>query len=248
MVYLTYMKTTPSPFFIAFLAILIVLPFVWYFSRTEPIVSRDASRIAPRTSPSPAGVGSVAYFAGGCFWSMEYAFEKVPGVNAVISGYAGGRLANPTYDDVNTETTGHREAIEVWYDPTKITYRQLVEYYFTVIDPVDTGGQFVDRGESYTTGIFYMNPEEEAVARNVLTTLSASGAYDRPIVTPALPFTNFYAAEEYHQDFAKKNPARYGLYKSGSGRIGRTAELCSSRESKGLSCVIPAPETKVINQ
>ena len=248
MVYLTYMKTTPSPFFLTFLALLIILPAVWYFSRTESSTTTISSIDTPRTTPSSAGVGSVAYFAGGCFWSMEYAFEKVPGVNAVISGYAGGRLANPTYDDVNTETTGHREAVEVWYDPSKISYRQLVEYYFTVIDPVDTGGQFVDRGESYTTGIFYMNSEEEIVARDVLTKLTTSGAYDRPIVTPALPFTNFYAAEEYHQDFAKKNPTRYGLYKSGSGRNQRIGELCSSRATKGLSCVIPSASSTPVAQ
>lgn len=203
--------------------------------------------IFPEKEPTPVVVTptpissttQVAYFAGGCFWSMESAFEHVPGVAEAISGYAGGHVKNPTYDEINTETTGHRETVAVYYEPSIVSYEELVEYYFTVIDPVDKGGQFVDRGESYTSAIFYMNDEEKDIAKKVVQKLNNSGAYKNGIATAVLPYVNFYPAEEYHQNFAKKNPARYAAYRAGSGRNERLGELCSTRAEMGLSCAIP---------
>lgn len=179
-------------------------------------------------TPLPAGE-HVAYFAGGCFWCTEADFEKAPGVTAVISGYAGGHVENPTYEDVTRETSGHREAIEVRYDPTQTSYAKLVDYFFAHIDPVDAGGQFVDRGESYTSAIFYRTPEEENVVRAAVEELNATGVLGAPVATAILPFTNFYPAEEYHQDFHTKNPLRYSYYRQGSGRDARVAAVCALR-------------------
>lgn len=199
-----------------------------------------APKRMPALLPERVAVESLAYFAGGCFWCTEADFEKIPGVSAAISGYAGGHLEHPSYTEVVTETTGHRESVEVRYDPSRVTYRALVEYFFAHIDPEDGGGQFVDRGESYTSAIFFQNADEERIARDVVSELTRSGAYQKPIVTLILPFANFYPAEEYHQDYYKKNPLRYEYYRSRSGRDDRIAELCARRGTSGLSCGLPA--------
>ena len=159
-----------------------------------------------------------ATFAGGCFWCMTPPFEKLEGVEKVISGYTGGHVADPTYEQVVSETTGHRESVEVIYDPTKISYEKLLDVFWRQINPTDGGGQFVDRGESYTSAIFYHNEEQKRLADESKKKLERSGRFDKPIVTEILPAGPFYPAEQYHQDYWKKNPVRYKFYRYNSGR------------------------------
>ena len=159
-----------------------------------------------------------ATFAGGCFWCMEPPFEKLDGVKNVVSGYSGGEKKNPTYEEVSYGVTGHVEAIQVLYDPKKISYSKLLEVFWKQIDPTDTEGQFVDRGSQYKTAIFYHNDEQKLLAEKSLEELKKSGKYKKPIVTKIVKFAEFYKAEVYHQDYYKKNPLRYKLYRSNSGR------------------------------
>ncbi|RMF60528.1 MAG: peptide-methionine (S)-S-oxide reductase, partial [Calditrichaeota bacterium] len=160
----------------------------------------------------------VATFAGGCFWCTEASFEHLDGVLEVISGYTGGHVENPTYEQVCSGTTGHLEAIQVIYDPEKISYEELVEFFWRQIDPTDAGGSFVDRGEQYTSAIFYHNEEQKEIAERSKSKLASSGKFDKPIVTKIRPAEKFYPAEDYHQDFYKKNPVHYKRYRRGSGR------------------------------
>lgn len=157
-----------------------------------------------------------AMFAGGCFWCMEKPFEHLDGVIDVVSGYAGGTTMNPTYEDYGGG--GHIEVVEITFDPKKITYRQLLDVYWHQVDPTDAGGQFVDRGHAYSTAIFYKTDEQRRLAEASKAELDAAGIFNGPIVTPILPYATFYRAEEYHQDYYKKNPIRYSFYRSRSGR------------------------------
>lgn len=159
-----------------------------------------------------------ATFAGGCFWCMEPPFEKLDGVYGVISGYAGGYKKNPTYEEVSSGTTGHYEAIEITFDPEKVSYEKLLDVFWMQIDPTDAGGSFADRGQQYTSAIFYHNDEQGRLAEASKERLAKSGKYDKPIVTKILKFEAFYPAEDYHQDYYKKNPIRYKFYRRGSGR------------------------------
>lgn len=159
-----------------------------------------------------------ATFAGGCFWCTEADFEKLPGVVEVVSGYAGGQEHNPTYKQVASGVTGHAEAVQVYYDPAKITYEELLDYFWKHIDPTDPGGQFVDRGSQYRSAIFYRDEEQKKLAEESKEALSKSGRFAKPIVTEIVPLDNFYEAEDYHQDFYEKSPARYRSYRDGSGR------------------------------
>ena len=159
-----------------------------------------------------------AVFAGGCFWCTESDFEKVDGVIEVISGYTGGRVKKPTYKEVSAGGTGHLEAVKVIYDPAKISYEQLLDYFWRHVDPTDPGGQFVDRGAQYRSAVFYANETEKRLAQKSKQRLSASGHFNKPIVTDILPLKEFYPAEDYHQDYYKKNPIRYNWYRYGSGR------------------------------
>jgi peptide methionine sulfoxide reductase msrA/msrB len=159
-----------------------------------------------------------ATFAGGCFWCMTPPFEKLDGVTKVVSGYTGGHTVNPTYEDVTSETTGHREAVEITFDPAKISYEKLLDVFWRQINPTDAGGQFVDRGPSYTSAIFYHSEEQKKLAEESKQRLEQSGRFDKPIVTPILPAGPFYPAEAYHQDYWKKNPIRYKFYRYNSGR------------------------------
>jgi peptide methionine sulfoxide reductase msrA/msrB len=160
----------------------------------------------------------IATFAGGCFWCTESDFEKISGVVKVISGYTGGKKENPTYEEVSGGATGHVEAIQVYYDPEKVGYERLLEVFWRHIDPTDSGGQFVDRGLQYASAIFYHDEEQKQAAEESKKELGKSGKFAKPIVTPILKFTRFYDAEEYHQDYYKKNPLRYSYYRQGSGR------------------------------
>ena len=159
-----------------------------------------------------------ATFAGGCFWCVESDFEKVDGVIAAISGYTGGHTENPTYKQVTAGRSGHAEAVQVIYDPQKVTYKELLDVFWRQIDPTDAGGQFVDRGSSYRSAIFYHDDEQKRLAEESKKELEASGRFNEPIVTEIVKLDKFYVAEEYHQDFYKKSSTRYKLYRYGSGR------------------------------
>lgn len=157
-----------------------------------------------------------AMFAGGCFWCMEKPFEQLDGVVDVVSGYAGGTAQNPTYE--NYARGGHIEVVEITFEPEKISYAELLEVYWRQVDPTDAGGQFVDRGHAYTTAIFYADDQQRRLAEASRAELEASRIFRAPIVTPILPYATFYPAEEYHQNYYKKNPLRYSFYRSRSGR------------------------------
>jgi len=160
----------------------------------------------------------VATLAGGCFWCIESSYEELPGVVEVISGYSGGKIENPTYRQVSSGSTKHIEAAQIYYDPKQISYAQIVAKLWRLIDPTDEGGSFADRGMQYSSAIFYRNDKEKQIAEQSMRQLEASGRYDKPIVTKIRPFKNFYKAEEYHQDYYKKNPVRYKFYRYRSGR------------------------------
>lgn len=160
----------------------------------------------------------VATFAGGCFWCMVPPFRNAPGVIQVVSGYSGGSDTDPTYEEVSSGITGHRESIQVTYDPSKINYGQILDIFWKQIDPTDQKGQFVDKGFQYTSAIFYHNEQQRKLAEASKKSLEASGKFNKPIVTEIVKFKNFYKAEEYHQDYDKKNPLRYKFYRYNSGR------------------------------
>jgi len=159
-----------------------------------------------------------ATFAGGCFWCMEYPFEKLDGVIEVISGYTGGHKINPTYEEVSSGGTGHLEAIQITYDPDKITYQELLDVYWRQIDPTDAGGSFVDRGSQYKSAIFYHSDEQKHLAEISKENLDKSGRYENPVVVEVLKYSKFYEAEKYHQDYYKENPFKYKYYRHSSGR------------------------------
>ena len=160
----------------------------------------------------------VATFAGGCFWCMVKPFDQQPGIKKVVSGYTGGHVKNPTYEQVCSETTGHLEAVQITFDPTVYSYDSLVRLYFTLIDPTDAGGQFYDRGESYTTAIFYHTNAQKETAEQIKHELDRSGKFLSPIVVKILEAKPFYEAEDYHQHYYLKNPMHYNRYHIGSGR------------------------------
>lgn len=159
-----------------------------------------------------------ATVAGGCFWCMEPPFEVLPGVASVVSGYAGGSKPNPTYEEVSSGGTGHAEVVQITFDPSRTSYEQILEVFFRNIDPTDAGGQFVDRGSQYRPAIFYHSEAQKAAAERVRARIAASGRFQKPIATEITKLDAFYPAEEYHQDYYKKNPYHYKRYRTGSGR------------------------------
>ncbi|WP_419714884.1 peptide-methionine (R)-S-oxide reductase MsrB [Fundidesulfovibrio soli] len=184
---------------------------IWPLDHTAGAVTPEELALKPGEA--------VATFAGGCFWCTESDFEMVPGVIRVISGYSGGKEPDPTYKQVSAGLTGHLEAIQVYYDPRAVNYAALVDYLFHHIDPTDAGGQFVDRGKQYRSAIYYRTDEERQIAEAARDKLAASGVFEgKPIVTLIEPFTAFYPAEDYHQDYHTNNPLRYNYYRYGSGR------------------------------
>ena len=164
-----------------------------------------------------------AVFAGGCFWCVETAFEPLPGVVAVISGFSGGAEKEPTYEDVSSSRTGHIESVRVLYDPAKVTYERLLEVFWHNIDPTQADGQFCDRGPQYRSAVFFGGPAEKAAAERTRQAVAAK--LPGPVVTELLPFTEFWPAENYHQDFYKKNPEHYRAYREGCGRDRRLRAL-----------------------
>jgi peptide methionine sulfoxide reductase msrA/msrB len=184
----------------------------------EMLLRRITSAVAFVLWTSCAAHAALATFAGGCFWCVQPPFEKLPGVSAVVAGYAGGTKPNPTYEEVSSGTTGYVEAVQVTYDPAQVTYEQLLDVFWRQIDPTDAGGQFADIGPQYRTVIFVHDDAQRGAAEASKVALENSGRFDKTLVTKIEPFTTFYPAEEYHQDFYKKNPLRYRAYRYGSGR------------------------------
>jgi peptide-methionine (S)-S-oxide reductase len=181
---------------------------------------------------APAGAASAAKpnlaratFAGGCFWCMEPAFDEVPGVFSTTSGYAGGSKLDPTYEEVSAGGTGHAEVVQVLYDPARVSYERLLDVYWKNIDPTTPDRQFCDWGNQYRSAIFYTNDTEKRLAEESKRKIQQSGRIQSPIVTQIVPLTKFYPAEDYHQDFYKKNPIRYKTYRYGCGRDARLTEL-----------------------
>ncbi|MBD3166281.1 peptide-methionine (S)-S-oxide reductase MsrA [bacterium] len=161
---------------------------------------------------------AIATFAGGCFWCMEPPFQALDGVEEVFAGFTGGTTKDPSYEEVVTGRTGHRESARIVYDPDKISYETLLETFWRNIDPTDAGGQFADRGAHYRTAVFYHDDKQKRLAEQSKRELEQSGKFDKPIVTEILPAGEFYKAEDYHQDYYQKNPLHYYQYKEGSGR------------------------------
>ena len=181
--------------------------------------------LAAGTSGASAGEEARATFAGGCFWCMEPPFDETPGVESTTSGYAGGEKANPTYQEVASGATRHAEVVQVVYDPEKVTYRQLLEVFWKNVDPVDPGGQFCDRGRQYRTAIFYEGEDQRQAALASKQALEESGRFPWPIATEIEPLRAFYPAEDYHQDFYRRNIRRYWTYRTGCGRDSRLEQL-----------------------
>ena len=176
----------------------------------------------------------VATFAGGCFWCVESDFDRVLGVMRTISGYTGGALKNPTYEQITAGGTGHREAVQIFYDPQKVTYAMLLDIFWRSVDPTDGGGQFCDRGESYATAVFANSPEQKQQAEDSKRNLQQSSVLGQPIVTPIEVAGPFYPAENYHQNYYRKNPVSYRLYRYGCGRDARVTELWGEDAHRGL--------------
>ena len=197
-----------------------------------PLVSARAQTPPPSPSATAAPALQSAYFAGGCFWCMQYAFDRVKGVKKTIVGYTGGQKPAPDYEEVSSGTTGHAESIEVQYDPAEVTYAQLVEDFWHNVDPTAVNRQFADAGTQYRTAIFYRNDDEKKIAEDSKATLGKSGKFDRPIATQIVPATQFFPAEDYHQEYYKKNPTHFQLYEVGSGRVGYLKRTWGNSEAK----------------
>jgi len=166
-----------------------------------------------------------ATFAGGCFWCMEHPYDELEGVKSTTSGNTGGHLKNPTYREVSSGGTGHTEAVEVVYDPKKISYEKLLKVFWRNVDPLTPNRQFCDSGSQYRTGIFYHNEEQRRLAEESKKALEESGRFSQPIVTEITAASKFYAAEDYHQDYYEKNPIQYAIYRYSCGRDRRLKEL-----------------------
>jgi peptide methionine sulfoxide reductase msrA/msrB len=192
--------------------------------------SRSTTTGAAEKRPSDAGK-AVAIFAGGCFWCMEEAFEKLPGVGDVISGYTGGKTVKPSYEEVSSGTTGHAEAIEVHYDPAQVTYERLLHHFWRNVDPLTADAQFCDQGRQYRSAIFFRDADERELAE--ASKKSVAARLEHPVVTEIIAAAPFYAAEEYHQDYYSKNPVRYRLYKTGCGRARRLEKLWGDEAGGG---------------
>jgi len=185
-----------------------------------------------------------AVFAGGCFWCMEQPFEELDGIISVVSGYAGGEKKNPTYPEVSSGKTQYREAVEITFDPQLISFSELLRVYWQQFDPTDEEGSFADRGHQYTSAVFYKTREQKEVALESRKNLDESNIFNKPVVTPIIPFTNFYKAEKYHQDYYKKKPDHYWNYKKGSGRVTFIKEIWGKPSAEKY----PVPRNEKIKQ
>ena len=199
----------------AFAAMLLLLGGVGFAADTQP---------AKPSGSAAAGATATAIFAGGCFWCLEADFDKLPGVTATESGYTAGKTPNPTYHEVSAGGTGHTEAVRVSYDPAKVSYQQLVDYFWRHIDPTVKDRQFCDVGSQYRSGIYWQNEAERKIAEASRDALLKSGKFKR-VYTEIVAASAFYPAEEYHQDYYLKNPIRYAYYRNGCGRDARVQEV-----------------------
>ncbi len=207
-----------------------------------PAVLALALLLSAGLSPSTASLAGapeneleVATFAGGCFWCVESDFDNVAGVVRTISGYTGGAVSDPTYEQVSAGGTGHREAVQIFYDPKRVGYATLLEIFWRSVDPTDAGGQFCDRGESYETAIFANSLEQKQGAEVSKGALQCSAVLGRPVVTPIEVAGPFYPAEDYHQDYYKKSPLRYNFYRYRCGRDSRIEELWGEDAFRGIA-------------
>jgi peptide-methionine (S)-S-oxide reductase len=195
------------------------------------LVAVGLTRLQAQTSPDAASTAAAAkgsataIFAGGCFWCVESDFDKVPGVISTTSGYTGGKTANPSYEEVSSHTTGHAEAVKIVFDPAKVSYRQLVDHFWHTIDPTVRDRQFCDYGTPYRTVIFANSAEQLAQAQASKDAVEKSKPFKEPIVTEIRMASDFYPAEDYHQDYYKKNPLRYKFYRTSCGRDARLSSL-----------------------
>jgi methionine-S-sulfoxide reductase len=196
--------------------------------QSEPPLDRPSGG-SPEIPLAVSDTRALAIFAGGCFWCMEPPFEKLDGVYDAVSGYTGGRESHPTYEMVSSGQTGHTEAVLVTYDPAKISYAKLLETFWRSINPTQRNGQFADIGTQYRTGIFYLNAEQQKLAEASKRELAASGKFQQPIATEIVAASPFYKAEDYHQDYYKKNPEHYNRYREGSGRAAYLRETWGAR-------------------
>jgi peptide-methionine (S)-S-oxide reductase len=202
-------------------------------TRLSALILLTASATLSAQTPAPAtALTQKAIFAGGCFWCVESDFDKISGVISTTSGYIGGSVANPTYTQVSAKSTGHAEAVEVVYDPSKVTYQRLVEYFWHTIDPTVKDAQFCDHGSPYRTAIFATDAEQLKLAQASRAALEKSKPFKEPIVTEIVSATTFYPAEDYHQDYYLKNPVRYKYYRTSCGRDARLKQLWGDAAGK----------------
>jgi peptide-methionine (S)-S-oxide reductase len=195
-------------------------------SKRGPLVALFLLAAGAAAAAEPSGAATArATFAAGCFWCVESDFDKVPGVVSTTSGYMGGQKKNPTYEEVSAGGTGHAEVVQVEYDPKKVTYAQLLQVFWRNVDPLTPNAQFCDHGPQYRSALFVADAEQRRLAEESLKALRDSKRFDKPIVTEILPAGEFYAAEEYHQDYYRKNPLRYRYYRYSCGRDARLEEL-----------------------
>lgn len=201
--------------------------------RTAAALALLPLMVASQT-PAFAAKTETAIFAGGCFWCVESDFDKIPGVLETTSGYIGGKSASPTYKQVSAGGTGHIESVEIVFDPSKVSYKELLTAFWHSVDPTDAGGQFCDRGESYQTTIFTTSNEQKRIAEASKAALGKSGELNAPVVTPIRKATAFYDAEDYHQDYYQKNPIRYKFYRYRCGRDQRVNAVWGDNAYKGI--------------
>lgn len=206
-------------------AVAVVASLLICLTSAAPAGAATPSATASATPATRPPTRAVATFAGGCFWCMEGPFESLPGVISVLSGYTGGTRQNPSYEEVSAGTTGHAEAVQVLYDPGRVGYDRLLDTYWHNVDPLDASGQFCDHGSQYRPAIFVHDAAQRQAAERSLQQLVASGRLRGKVVVPIVAASTFYPAEDYHQDFYKKNPVRYQSYRSGCGRDRRLREL-----------------------
>ena len=185
----------------------------------------------PIIAAQQASNSGIATFAGGCFWCMEHPFDELEGVISTTSGYIGGHQAHPTYEQVSAGSTGHAEAVQVAYDPAAVSYQRLLEVFWHNVDPLDAGGQFCDRGSQYRAAIFYHTDEQRQQAEASKLAMASNGTLPGKIVTEIVQASEFYRAEEYHQDYYQRNPIRYNFYRFGCGRDRRLTELWAEVEA-----------------
>ena len=196
-----------------------------FMAQAQNRPAAPAANASAAAASTAAGASAKATFAGGCFWCVESDFDKVPGVISTTSGYIGGTVANPSYEQVSSKRTGHAEAVEIVYDPARVSYEQLLQTYWRSIDPTTKDRQFCDVGSPYRTAIFTHGADQAAAAQASLKALDKSKPFPEPIVTTVEPAGPFYAAEAYHQDYYKKNPIRYTYYRTSCGRDARLKQL-----------------------